>query len=109
MRRRPKPRRWRPRNDRSLPPSGWPTHTGTMLKPDPSDRRRRLIVRFGRIALALLAGAGAALAHPPFGILPGLLAYPLLMILAERSTTVRGGFWMGWLAGFAYFFIEIGR
>lgn len=56
-----------------------------------------------RLALALLAGAAAAFAHPPFGLLPGLLGYPLLMILAERSRTVRGGFWMGWLAGFAYF------
>ena len=61
--------------------------------------------RWGRIALALLAGAGAALAHPPFGILPGLLGYPLLMLLAERSRNVKGGFWVGWLAGFSYFFI----
>lgn len=75
------------------------------LTPDPESPRGRLVLRFGRIALALLAGAGAALAHPPFGLLPGLLGYPLLMLLAERSTTVRGGFWMGWLAGFAYFFI----
>lgn len=59
-----------------------------------------------RIGLALLAGAGAALAHPPFGFLPGLLGYPLLLILSERSRTTRGGFWMGWLAGFAYFFVS---
>ena len=58
------------------------------------------------MALALLAGAGAALAHPPFGVLPGLLGYALLMLLAERSASVRGGFGMGWLAGFAYFFIS---
>ncbi|WP_298747009.1 apolipoprotein N-acyltransferase [uncultured Brevundimonas sp.] len=77
-----------------------------MPKPDPASRRDRLMLRFGRIALALLAGAGAALAHPPFGVLPGLLGYPLLMLLAERSASVRGGFWMGWLAGFAYFFIS---
>ncbi|WP_374513439.1 apolipoprotein N-acyltransferase [Brevundimonas sp.] len=76
------------------------------LTPDPETPRGRLALRFGRIALALLAGAAAALAHPPFGVLPGLLGYPLLMLLAERSTTVRGGFWMGWLAGFAYFFIS---
>src|SRR5690606_30489331 len=77
-----------------------------MLTLDPASRRDRLILRYGRIALALLAGAGAALAHPPFGFLPGLLGYPLLMLLAERSATTRGGFWMGWLAGFAYFFIS---
>lgn len=75
-------------------------------KLDDGSLRSRLILRFGRIALALLAGAGAALAHPPFGILPGLLGYALLMILTERSRTTRGGFWMGWLAGFAYFFIS---
>ncbi len=70
---------------------------------DHESPRGRLILRLGRIGLALAAGAGAALAHPPFGFLPGLLGYALLMFLAERSTTVRGGFWMGWLAGFAYF------
>jgi apolipoprotein N-acyltransferase len=69
------------------------------------DRRRGLIVRFSRIALALLAGAVAAFAHPPFGILPGLIGYPLLMLLSERSGNARGAFWMGWLAGFAYFFV----
>ena len=69
------------------------------------ERRRRLAFFWLRLALALLAGAGAALAHPPFGVLPGLLGYPLLMILSERSDRARGAFWMGWLAGFAYFFI----
>ena len=73
---------------------------------DDDGPRARLILRLGRIGLALAAGAAAALAHPPFGILPGLLGYALLMFLAERSTSVRGGFWMGWLAGFAYFFIS---
>ncbi|MDQ8028395.1 MAG: apolipoprotein N-acyltransferase [Brevundimonas sp.] len=73
---------------------------------DTDTPRGRLIRRFGRIGLALTAGAAAALAHPPFGVLPGLLGYALLMILSERSSTVRGGFWMGWLAGFAYFFIS---
>ena len=61
--------------------------------------------RWLRIGLALLAGALAALVHPPFGFLPGLIGYPLLMLLAERSRTVRGALWMGWLAGFAYFLI----
>ncbi|MBU1347163.1 MAG: apolipoprotein N-acyltransferase [Alphaproteobacteria bacterium] len=59
--------------------------------------------RLARIGLALVAGIAAALAHPPFGVLPGLLGYPLLMLLAERSASTRGAFWMGWLAGFGYF------
>lgn len=69
------------------------------------DKKRALTWRLIRIVLALLAGAGTAFAHPPFGVLIGLLGYPLLMILSERSDTVRGAFWMGWLAGFAYFFV----
>ncbi|WP_297800399.1 apolipoprotein N-acyltransferase [uncultured Brevundimonas sp.] len=58
-----------------------------------------------RILCALLAGVAAALAHPPFGILPGLLAYPALMILSERSRRLRGGFAMGWWFGFGYFLV----
>lgn len=70
-------------------------------------RRRLNPTRAGwiRIGLALLAGAAAALVHPPFGVLPGLAGYGLLMVLSERSGTVRGAFWMGWLSGFAYFLI----
>ncbi|MDZ4365057.1 apolipoprotein N-acyltransferase [Brevundimonas sp.] len=67
--------------------------------------RKALRDRLARIALALLAGVATALVHPPFGLLPGLVGYPLLMLLAERSGTVKGGFWVGWLAGFAYFFV----
>jgi len=62
--------------------------------------------RFSRIGVALLAGALAAFAHPPFGVLIGLIGYPMLMLLAERSAAPRGAFWMGWLAGFAYFFVS---
>lgn len=61
--------------------------------------------RWTRVVLALVAGVLAALVHPPFGFLPGLVAYPLLMMLAERSGSVRGAFWVGWLAGFGYFLV----
>ena len=60
--------------------------------------------------LPLLAGALAALAHPPFGLLPGLLGYGLLMILAERTgpdRPLRAAFRQGWLAGVAYFGIGV--
>lgn len=60
-------------------------------------------------ALAVTAGAGAAFAFPPFGVLPGLLAYGLLMRLwddADPARPLRSAFWRGWLAGAAYFLIS---
>ena len=57
-------------------------------------------------ALALLAGLAAALAHPPFGVLPGLLGYALLMWrldAIEGPRPLRAAFARGWLAGLAYF------
>ncbi|MGZ8363750.1 MAG: apolipoprotein N-acyltransferase [Caulobacteraceae bacterium] len=59
-------------------------------------------------ALALAAGAGAALAHPPFGLLPGMLGYALLLYLVdapEGARPIRSAFFKGWLCGFAYFII----
>lgn len=72
---------------------------------NPERLERVLTGRWTRIGLALAAGALAALVHPPFGVLPGLIAYPLLLLLSERSGRVRSAFLMGWLAGFAYFFV----
>lgn len=60
--------------------------------------------------LALAAGAGAALAHPPFGLLPGLVGYALLMALLDRADPVRplrSAFLRGWLAGLGYFSIGV--
>lgn len=56
--------------------------------------------------LALGAGLAAALAHPPFGVLPGLLGYALLLHLldtASEARPLRSAFWRGWLAGVGYF------
>jgi apolipoprotein N-acyltransferase len=56
--------------------------------------------------LALLAGLAAALAHPPFGVLPGLLGYAGLLCLlddANAEKPLRSAFWRGWLAGVGYF------
>ncbi|MDR3508408.1 MAG: apolipoprotein N-acyltransferase [Caulobacteraceae bacterium] len=60
----------------------------------------------GVVLLSLAAGGLAALAFPPFGFLPGLLGYGLLMRLAELAPDprpLRGAFWRGWLAGLIYF------
>jgi len=54
---------------------------------------------------ALLAGLAAGFAHPPFGVLPGLLGYAVLVALLDRQTDRRGraAFFYGWLAGLGYF------
>lgn len=60
-------------------------------------------------ALALLAGLAAALAHPPFGFLPGLLGYGLILWLTERADEarpLRSAFLHGWLAGAPYFAVS---
>lgn len=77
--------------------------TAEPLRKSSEALNRALEGRWTRVGLALIAGIATALVHPPFGILPGLLGYPLLMLLSERSGSVRGAFWMGWLAGFGYF------
>lgn len=55
---------------------------------------------------ALLGGISAGLAHPPFGILLGLLGYSLILLRLETVSgprPLRGAFWLGWLAGLGYF------
>jgi len=58
---------------------------------------------------ALGAGLAAGLAHPPFGFLPGLLAYGLLMRLGETAgpRPWRSAFFRGWLAGLGYFAVSV--
>jgi len=73
-----------------------------MPEPGP-DRRGAWIGR----ALAIVAGAAAALAQPPWGFLPGLLGYALLLWLADRAVTLRAAFFRGWLAGCGYFAVSI--
>lgn len=63
-------------------------------------------LRLARGVAALACGLLAALAHPPFGFLPGLLGYAGLLWLVDRAegpNRLRSAFWVGWLAGFGYF------
>src|SRR5258708_7606909 len=55
--------------------------------------------------LALVAGLAAGFAHPPFGILPGLFGYALLLALidTEGPRPLRSAFFRGWLCGVGYF------
>lgn len=55
---------------------------------------------------ALLAGVAAALAHPPFGFLPGLAGYAVLLALLDAPDR-RGAFLRGWLAGVGYFAVGV--
>jgi apolipoprotein N-acyltransferase len=59
--------------------------------------------------LSLLAGVCAALAHPPFGLLPGILGYGLLFATVDETdgdSPLRSAFWRAFLAGTAYFAIS---
>ena len=70
----------------------------------------RLSGRTPTALLALAAGAAAAFAHPPFGLLPGLLGYALLLWSVDRAAPerrLRSAFWRGWLAGVAYFAVGV--
>jgi apolipoprotein N-acyltransferase len=72
----------------------------------PALRRRRVAAPSPiPAALSLLAGAGVALAFPPFGVLPGLLGFALIESLCGQVRSLRGAFWRGWLAGTAFFLI----
>ncbi len=61
-------------------------------------------------AIALASGLAAALAHPPFGVLPGLLGFSALLWLLERAAPgrpLRSAFWRAWLFGLAYFAVSL--
>jgi apolipoprotein N-acyltransferase len=65
---------------------------------------RRLAVA----ALCLVAGAGIALAFPPFGFTLGLLGFAVILQVCGESggpRPLRTAFWRGWLAGTALFLI----
>jgi len=60
--------------------------------------------------LALAAGVVAALAQPPFGLLPGLLGYGLLLYALDAAPAARpfrAAFFRGWLAGFGYLLVSV--
>jgi apolipoprotein N-acyltransferase len=57
---------------------------------------------------ALAAGLAAALAHPPFGFLPGLLGYAALLHLVDDAPRrLRSAVFRGWLAGLGYFLVSV--
>ena len=71
-------------------------------------RGRCVLPRIPGLVAALIAGAAAGLAHPPFGFLPGLLGFALLLHLIDAAPArrpLRAAFARGWAAGFAYFLV----
>ena len=65
--------------------------------------------RWPAALLALIAGLAAAFAFPPFGVLPGLLAYGLVMRLWDDAAPDRpllSAFWRGWVAGTGFFLVS---
>ena len=78
---------------------------GGQSKADQSSVRSAWAARGG----ALAAGLAAAFAHPPFGILPGLLGYAALLWLCDHVDPMRprrSAFFHGWLSGVAYFTVS---
>lgn len=74
------------------------------------DRVEPVLIRLKQrpLWLAALAGFATALVHPPFGFLPGLFGYALLLWVIEREAPLRPWrtvFLRGWLAGFVYFLV----
>lgn len=60
------------------------------------------------LLLAFAGGGAAALAHPPFGIWPGIAGFALILHALDAAPArapLRAGFARGWAAGFAYLLI----
>ena len=73
-----------------------------------SAAERRALFGLPGWLLALGGGGAAGLAHPPFGLLPGLFGFALLLHTLDAvplSRPLRTAFVRGWAAGFAYFLV----
>ena len=60
------------------------------------------------LLLALAGGAAAALAHPPFGVWPGIFGFALIAFSLDRTAVKRpllSALARGWAAGFAYLLV----
>ena len=92
------------------------THTrDTAPRPQPVGRARRAATglwrwRWAPTVLAIVAGLLAAVAQPPWGVLPGLLGYGLMFRLVDAASgaqPLRSAFFRGWLTGVAYFVVSL--
>ncbi|HWE99846.1 MAG TPA: apolipoprotein N-acyltransferase [Caulobacteraceae bacterium] len=78
---------------------------------EPARPGGRRSLRVGPRALAFLAGVVSAFAAPPWGFVPGLLAYGVVFRLVDGARTdprpLRAGFARGWFAGAGYFLVSL--
>jgi apolipoprotein N-acyltransferase len=86
---------------------------GTEPEPGPIARfpAQSPVLLTGTRILAVLSGLAAALAQPPWGVLPGLFGFALLLRLIDRLGSPRrwrAAFALGWLAGVGYFVPSVG-
>ncbi|HEY2481486.1 MAG TPA: apolipoprotein N-acyltransferase [Caulobacteraceae bacterium] len=75
-----------------------------------AETTRRALAAWIPRGLAVAAGLAAALAQPPFAILPGLLGYAVILALIDRAVgprPLRSAFLRGWLAGVGYFLLSL--
>ncbi len=62
----------------------------------------------GGLLLAFAGGAAAALAHPPFGVWPGIFGFSLVALSLDRASSRRpllSALARGWTAGLAYLLV----
>jgi apolipoprotein N-acyltransferase len=58
----------------------------------------------------VIAGLGPAFAQQPFGLVPGVVGFSLMIAMIDRADPRRrllSAFWRGWLSGLAYFLVAI--
>ncbi len=70
---------------------------------------RRALQGWPGLLLALGGGMAAALAHPPFGVLPGLFGFGVMLVALDAAAPhrpLRSAFVRGWAAGFGYLLIS---
>ncbi|MHB8284074.1 MAG: apolipoprotein N-acyltransferase, partial [Caulobacteraceae bacterium] len=79
-------------------------------KADPvSPNRHPALNGWPGLLLALGGGMAAALAHPPFGVLPGVAGFGAILFALDGASSrhsLRSGFARGWAAGFGYLLIS---
>jgi apolipoprotein N-acyltransferase len=93
--------------------SDWPGRTdalSSIAAAATSARSRRALKAWAGQLLALAAGVAAALAQPPFGCLPGIMGYGLLLYVldaAPMDRPLRAAVFRGWMAGFGYLLVSV--